>query len=267
MDLFVIKSNGKRERFDEGKIYQSCMRIGLPKRKCRDIVDEVVQGLEFPARTKDIYRLVMEATRKYGREYPYIYGLRKAISELDPSSFEKYTGKILESMGYSWQWNRIIEGYAVEHQIDVIAEKNGKKWLVECKLHRNPHRDCGLGVALQNQARLEDILEGLQYGRGYGFDGAWIFTNTKFSLHAVKYSEVRGIRLTGWKHVGENSLERIAHKNRVAPITMLVQDPRKRRRLLSRGIITIRDFLESNIKIDSRRELERIGEEILRRLS
>ena len=240
--LFVIDRHGRREPFDGEKIIATCRRIGLSRQRAEDVLEEIVQNSVFPVSTKKIYNMVKEIVGRYGKEYPFIYGLRKSIAELDSQSFEKYTSKLLSALGYSTEWNVIIEGYAVEHQIDVLAWKGRKYYIVECKRHVNPHRDTGLDVTLQVQARKEDILDGIEYGRGHAIEKAWVFTNTKFSHHAIQYAETKDILLTGWKYKGEQSLERVAHLTKLIPITMM--SSRELDRLPQKGIITFSDFLE-----------------------
>ncbi len=240
----VIKSDGRKEPFDPGKLSASCLRAGLKRRQCKKIVDEIIEEVVFPIRTRELFRLLKRKIEEFGKEYPFIYGLRYSISELDPVSFEKFVARMLGDNGYKAEWNKIVKGYAVEHQIDVVAEKSGRTYLVECKLHRNPHRDCGLGVVLQNRARLEDIMD--NPGREYDFDRAWIVTNTKFSDHAKTYAKVRGIWLTGWRYESGRSMEALAEKAGSIPVTILNLDYRTRRRLLSRGIITLREFIGIN---------------------
>ena len=245
--LYVIDRRGRREPFDGNKIIQTCRRIGLSKSRAEEVLEEIQQNIVFPASTKKIFNMIHEIVGRYGKEYPFIYGLRKAIAELDSVSFEKYTSHLLREMGYNTKWNIIVEGYAVEHQIDVLAWKGRKKYIVECKRHVNPHRDTGLDVVLQQQARKEDIVDGLEYGRGMEIERAWVFTNTKFSQHAIQYAETRGILLTGWKYRGEESLERVAHLTKTIPVTMM--NSKEINKLLKHGIITFRDFLESREKV------------------
>jgi hypothetical protein len=174
-----------------------------------------------------------------------LFGLRESIADLDSRSFELYSIRVLEANGYICEWDRLVKGRSVEHQVDIIAKKDSEVWLVECKRHFNPHRFTGLDVPLQVQARLEDIQDGFVAGTNrFAFTGAWIFTNTKFSQHAIDYSSAKHIRMTGWRS-GEFGLEKLAEPKKVFPVTMLKADLVTKAKLLESQLVTLQDVIGS----------------------
>jgi len=247
---FVTKADGRKEPFEKRKILDTCQRAGLDKKTCEEIANRVEVALEDGSTTHSVYRFVMEEVEKSSTKSASLFGLREGISDLDSESFELFTFRVLKAHGYECEWNRVIEGASVEHQVDVIAKQNDKTFLVECKRHFNAHRFTGLDIALQNQARLEDLMDGYkQKKHKYNFCCAWIFTNTKLSEHAIRYAEAKNIRTTGWRS-GNFRLENLVESKRIFPITILKIDLMSKAKLLKERIITIQDVVEYKKKID-----------------
>ena len=233
--MFVTKFDGRKERFDRNKIVSTCMNAGA-KRSEAAAISERIERRGGELSTEDIHSMVVSELES---SKAMLFRLREAIAHLDSQSFEIYIKRILESNGYKCEWNRIFDGKCIDHQVDIVAEKSGKRFIVECKHHRNHHRYLGLGVALQVQARLEDILD-----KGEAYE-AWLVTNTKFSEHAKVYSDKKGITTTGWRYKEDLALDMLIHGSKMYPVTLLDATADVRRKLLSNNLVTINDI--SNI--------------------
>ena len=248
--VYVTKADGTKQEFDAEKILQTCLRAGLSKKEAAGVASAVRKKAYDGIRTREIFRLIEDeiGTKHEKSAYnAYNIRLRDAIADLDPVSFEGYAKKVLEMSGYGAEWNTIVKGRYVEHQIDVIASKAGKRFLVECKHHFNPHRFTGLGTCLQVQARMEDINAARHL-----FDCSWIFTNNKFSEHAKKYARGIGIRLTGWRYERKFSIESMVRGSGMFPVTVLRAGKEEARRLLRKNIITIGDLEERGKDVSPR---------------
>jgi len=248
MEILVKKADGRKEAFDSKKIVDTCIRAGLSRRAAEGVLKKVLPTLYDGIRTHDIYRMVlMELERKEDKS-SLLFRLREAVSQMPADQFEIYVKKILESSGYKCKWNTLIEGKFVEHQIDIIAEKAGRKYLVECKHHINPHRFCGLGIVLQVQARLDDIKEGFKERKNsFDFYKAWVITNTKFSEHAKAYAEGKSMMLSGWKYKSNISMENMIQEKRLYPISILISDKAAKKKMFDGGILTIQDMMPADI--------------------
>ncbi|MEM7819455.1 MAG: ATP cone domain-containing protein [Candidatus Aenigmatarchaeota archaeon] len=241
--MFVIKADGSKEEFQPNKIIKTCMRAGTTRSMAEEIANKISKRVRNGWTTHKIYNLILSELEKIDHKSSFLFTLRHAITNLGSFNFEIYAKKILESHGYRCEWNKLINGKCVEHQVDIIAKKD-KLFLVECKHHINPHRFCGLGILLQVQARLEDIKDGFAENKNkYNFDFAWIFNNTKFSYHAKKYAEAKRIILTGWGYKKEYALENMAHSKKIYPVTILKAAPDIYKKLLDNEIITLQDLI------------------------
>lgn len=207
----VRKASGDYEPFLEEKVRSSLQRAGVEKELIENIIAHIKEQLYDEIPTKELYRLIHEEIDRQGlHQHAQFYRLREALAKVDPSDFEKFIKKILEKEGYKCQWNVIVQGFCIDHQVDVIAKKDKQLFFVEVKHHRNPHRDCGLGTVTELWARLDDVKDGFENGKNNcDFSGAWLINNTKFSHHAKKYSKCKGIKLTGWRYQGAQGLEKL----------------------------------------------------------
>ena len=191
--MLVTKFNGRKEEFQKEKIINTCVRAGASQDVAQKIANEIEGKAYDGITTKEIYAMIKKLLDSYETIAGRVYTLREAIANLDPMIFEIFVKRILENYGYICEYNKIIRGLAVEHQVDIVARtKEQELILVECKRHRNPHRFCGLDTCLQVYARLEDILDGVKNNLNiYEFNHAWIITNTKFSEHAKQYAKAK----------------------------------------------------------------------------
>lgn len=240
--ITIKKFDGTKRRFSFKKLVKSVERCGVNGAEAEKIAHEVLNTMPAEVTSGQLYELIYRHLQQRDRSVAQIYSLRQALSEIRPESWEKYLGIILQYYGYETKWNVLVKGASVEHQVDVIAKKDNKIWLVECKHHFNFHHDCGLGEILQVQARLEDVMDGWQKGvNKYNFSGAWLVTNTKFSDHAKKYADAKNIRLTGWRYPEQYSLERLIQDQSIYPVTMLRLDKATKNILQDNNIITIQE--------------------------
>jgi hypothetical protein len=244
--MYVIKADGQEEEFQPDKIIKTCLRADASIETAREIAEEISKNLQEGTTTHEIYEMILSGLRKRRDKSSLLFTLRESISRLDSTCFELYAKRILEAHGYQCKWNAIIRGKSVEHQVDIIAT-GSKMFLVECKHHVNYHRFCSLGNLLQVQARLEDIKDGFRDGKNkYGFDYAWMLTNTKFSEHAKMYAEAKDIRLTGWRYKGEDALEDLIQSKKIFPVTILRCSAEIKRYMLNNEIITLQDLIDAN---------------------
>lgn len=262
--MYVIKADGRKEEFSGEKIIKTCMRAGVSEDTAREIAETARDRFRSGTTTHEIYRFILDELDKAGDRT--LFALRESVARLDPTSFELYVKKILEAHGYRCVWNKLIEGKYVEHQIDIIASRD-KNFLVECKRHFNPHRFTGLGICLQVEARLRDVVAGAKAGKNSSrVNAAWIVTNTKFSDHAKQYARGVGVRLSGWKYEEKYSLESLIETKKVLPVTMLTAAPAVYKQLLQKNVITLYDLLETKPRIANIKDLAVQARDVLNKL-
>lgn len=149
--------------------------------------------------------------------------------------FEDYVSEILTYAGFKIKNKRIkINGKCARHEIDLIGNKENKKFLIECKYHSHHGVYTGLKEALYTHARFLDASD--------IFDEELIVCNTKLSFQAKKYAKCAGQQVISWHYPAE-SLESIIEKNKLYPVTILNPTSGELQMFVQNRIIVAKDLL------------------------
>ena len=217
----------------------------------RDVAESIADYIQNRAYddmpTKKILRMIFGQLRKHKPVVKHQIDLRKALSLLNPApDFERYIQLLLAEYGYEVTPNQIIRGRCIEHEIDAVARKNGKTYIVEVKHHHQYHTPTSLDVSRILRAVFEDITEGYQQGmNNLKIDYALIVCNTKLSEHARRYADCRGIKHIGWSSPKNHDLQTMIGKKKLYPITFLkVLDTETRSKLVANGIVMLKQLFE-----------------------
>ncbi len=217
--LLVTKSHGGTEPFDRQKILRTCLRAGSTKEQAEKISVDVEKKIYNGITTRKILHMVLSVLKKENQPAAARYNLAQAILRLGPAGFgfETFFGEILFNHGYSFKTGQFVRGASgVMHEIDVLAEKDGKKFLIEAKYHNAPGIFTGLHEAMYTWARFLDISQ-----RTKEFSGMWLVSNTKFSSDAIRYANSVGLKLVGWHYPKTESLQFLIESKKLYPITLL----------------------------------------------
>lgn len=225
MGVSILKSSGKTEKFSLKKLVGSLMRSGAPRDIAYDIARQVRKQVKPLTPSKDIYRMARKLLRKYNRSSGMKYSLKKALFSLGPSGypFERYFARILSNYGYSVQVGRTIDGYCVQHEVDVIAQNDDEHIFVECKYHSKSGTATDVKTALYIHARFLDIkkaYEKIINNRNVAIK-CWLATNTRCTYDATEYAECTGLGIVSWRYPEESSLEKLIEDKKLYPVTIL----------------------------------------------
>jgi len=247
--ILVIKADGTRQPFQRGKVINTCLRMHASREAAENIADKIESRVYDGIPTKRVLQMIFSYLKKYRPAVRHQTDLRRAISLLRPKpDFERFVQMLLEEHGYTVSCNQIVRGKCVEHEVDAIAHKGHKTYLVEIKHHFNHHTYTGLDVPRIARATLEDLTEGFSLGLNpINFSKALIVCNTKFSEHAARYARCRGIDHVGWKAPPEHGLERMIEEKKLHPVTFLKGlNKRSREKLMDSGIILLKQLMVHN---------------------
>jgi len=90
------------------------------------------------------------------------------------------------------------------------------------KYHNQRGLKSDVQVAMYMYARFFDIKQvHEEYESPEMKHQAWLITNTKFTRNATRYAECMGLKMTGWRYPGEESLENLIIKKALYPVTVL----------------------------------------------
>jgi len=215
------------------------MRAGASKKIAESVAEEVEKRIYDGISTDEVLEMVIDLLFRH--EYPKAerYDLKRSLIRLGPSGFgfEKFVARLLEEYGFETETNVTVQGNCVEQEIDVVAERGGEKFMIECKFHNLPIYT-GLKDAMYTYARFLDVRE-------HGFTQPWIFTNTKFSEEGKKYAGCVGIKLTGWSYPEREGIEILLESKGLYPITILRIDKEVLDELVRAGLVFCRDVVNA----------------------
>ena len=240
--VWVLKHSGEREEFDLNKVTYALMRSGASKKLAEDIAETVKSQIYDGIATGKVYKIAFDILHKYDLSSATRFGLKLAIMRMGPSGypFEKYVARILAEHGYTTKTNQFLSGCDVEHEIDVIAEKEGKVYMVECKYHNQFGFASGLKEAMYTYARFMDLRDA-----GSDFTHPWLVTNTKITEDAINYGLGKQMKLTAWGHPETENLQQLIEGEIMYPVTILRHiDDKLKNKLMDNGFITVKDIVK-----------------------
>ncbi len=224
-NLHVTKASGAKATFSIDRLKQSLLRSGANEEIAAAITDEVSSSLYEGISTKKIYRKAFNLLKERSSHLAARYHLKAAIMELGPSGFpfEKYVAAILHYDGFAVKVGEIVRGKCVNHEIDIIAEKDNQHFMIECKYHNQRGTVSDVKIPLYIQARFKDVEAAWINISGHEskFHQGWVVTNTKFSTDAIAYGACAGLNLIGWDYPYKESLKDRIDCMGLYPITCL----------------------------------------------
>lgn len=223
--LIVTKASGEKVQFSSGKLERSLKRAGASDAVIQTILQKVNSKLFDGITTKEIYQIAFKLLKRKTAPIAAKYKLKHAIMELGPSGFpfERYFAEILKHQGFKTKVGEIVKGRCVNHEIDVIAEKDDKHFMIECKFHHQSGYACDVKIPLYIQSRFKDVENAWAKlpGHDHKFHQGWVVTNTKFSTDAIQYGNCVGLHLVGWDYPHKGSLREQIDKAGLYPVTCL----------------------------------------------
>ncbi|UCG44869.1 MAG: restriction endonuclease [Candidatus Bathyarchaeota archaeon] len=253
--LYVTKADGQRQLYHREKVVKTCLRLGSSQEVADKVADEVEKSLYDGMETREILQLIFKILGRYRPSVRYQICLRRGLSLLKSQpDFERFIQILLREHGYDVKPNQIIRGRCVEHEVDAVASKEGRTYIVEVKHHHNYHALTGLDEGRIARAVFEDITEGFEDGlNDLKVDKAMIICNTKFSRHAERYTKCRGILKIGWNSPPGNSLQNMVDEKNLYPITCLKGlTVETREKLTSAGVLLLKQLTTRKLGAISR---------------
>lgn len=247
--IYVVKADGTRELFDVKKLEYSLKKAGASSKSVEEILSHIDVHLSQDITTHEIYKHAFELLHKEDKPIALKYSLKRAIMELGPSgfAFEDFIAEIFRHRGFNAETGKIVRGFCVEHEIDVVAWNDEKLIMVEAKFHNELGIKSDLKIALYVKARFEDLDKmTFKYGRERKLDEGWLVTNTKFTSTAIEYGSCQGgLRMIGWNYPPVGNLHDMILESKLHPLTCLVNlNGREKKGLLSQGVVLCKTLTE-----------------------
>lgn len=242
--MYIVKSTGETEHFRREKLRGGLKRAGVPAPLVDRVTNAVAERVKNGTTTRQIAALVHEQLKRESRAHYYRYTLREGLLRLGPAGFqfEKYVGSILEAYGYETSYPEELHGACVDHEVDILAKKDGRVIMVEAKFRNDFDYFVKLRDVMAAWARFQDLNDGAKLGKCPKFDEVWIVTNGKISSRSMKFGECKGIRLLGWNYPKDASFAHFVDHTALYPITVLPHlRPDELARMTEKNLMLCRD--------------------------
>ncbi len=248
----ILKADGLFESFDPAKLEHSLELAGASSTVRATIAARVMRELTHGMKTEDIYHHAFEILQKE-EVMPVAarYSMKRAVFALGPSGFpfEQFFAEIMRGHGYVAKTGVTLTGRCATHEVDVLAEKDGKRIGIEAKFHNDPSGKTDIKDALYVRARYEDLQQSIFPDSKV--DEGWLVTNTGFTSNAVRYAQCAGLKLVGWDQPHGHGLQDMIDEARVHPLTALTTlSEGEKRHLLENKIVLCKSIRAPHILRD-----------------
>ena len=239
----VLKSTCDIEPFSEEKVLASTKRAHIPESLQNQILQHVKSKLYDNIQSSEIYRHIMEFLGT--SSFPYSrakYSLKQGVMDLGPTGypFEDFVAEVLNVQGYQTQTRQVLNGKCVKHEIDIIAQKDGKKSMIECKFHNSMGNHTQVHVSLYTKARFDDLKDALKLNE------VWLVTNTRITPDALSYALCNNVRVISWNYPESGGLRDLIEKSKLHPITVLTTlSQTQKQQLLQQHMVLCKDICEN----------------------
>ncbi|MBK5210256.1 MAG: restriction endonuclease [Flavobacteriaceae bacterium] len=244
--VVVKKISGDLEPFSIQKLSRSLQNSGATSQEIEKIVNAVQPELYNGISSNLIYRKAFRLLKKYNRVSASKYSLKRAIFDLGPTGFpfERLISALLKQKGYKTKIGEILKGECITHEIDVLAEKDGNIYTVECKFHQNPTNINNVKIPLYMNSRFIDVQKVWNNsGNGTHLKQGWLVTNTRFTKDAIDYAKCVDLTLLSWDYPKNNGIKNNIDKYGLYPITTLTSLTKKEKtQLIEKDIILIKEL-------------------------
>ena len=257
--MYVIKASGKKEEFNSEKILGTLLRAGASRNLANDIVSQVKSKIHDLITTREILDMALDLLKNKRPEVGARYDLKRAIMNLGPTGFpfEQFFAEVLEHYGYKTKVGQTVQGKITDHEVDIIAEKNSEKYMIECKYHNSLGVYTNIKVALYTYARFLDLKK--------KFKQPWLSTNTRCSTKAILYAKGVGMKITSWEYPKNESLQELIKKKKLYPITILKSVDNNIKTKLSKAGITLAKNL-INYDLNELKKKTKLPENVLEKI-
>jgi len=260
--FYIIKSDGRTEPFSLEKYKRSLQRASVSQRHIKEVIKKIKPFLKKGMTTQQLYKKTFSLLRGLERACASRYSLKEALRLLGPSGFpfEILISTLLQLQGYKTKRDEFLNGKCIRHEFDVLAYKNGRCTMVECKFHNKVGTKSDVKTVLYMKARFDDVAAVTKK-----LGDCLIATNTQFTSQAIKYGDCVGIKLLAWAYPKNNGIEKLIERSSLYPITVLTHLKKSdRQKLLDAEVIFCTDLLANKLMLKNKGLTEKNINDILK---
>ncbi|WP_142786128.1 restriction endonuclease [Changchengzhania lutea] len=255
-EIFVKKSTEEIEPFLIQKLKQSLQSCGATKKEVDAIITQMQPSIYDGISSNEIYKKAFSILKKYNKISASRYSLKRAIFNLGPTGypFERLVGALLKEKGYKTKVSVILNGECITHEIDVLAEKEGNVYAIECKFHSDAKASSNVKVPLYINSRFLDIQKqwNTNLKNKTHLKQGWLVTNTRFTEDALNYGKCVGLTMLSWDYPKNNGLKANIDSLALYPVTTLTTLSKKEKhQLIDKDLVLVKELINASHKMKS----------------
>ena len=256
--IFIKKNSFDVEPFSTQKLEHSLLRSGASEEEIENIISKIQTEIYDGISSNEIYKKVFAYLKKSNRTSASRYSLKRAIFDLGPTGypFERLVAALLREKGFKTSVSVILYGECVTHEIDVLAEKEGSVYAIECKFHSDSNAVSNVKIPLYINSRFLDIQKqwNTNSKNTTHLKQGWLVTNTRFTIDAINYAKCVGLNLLSWDYPLNNGIKDNIDSFDLYPITTLINLSKdEKTTLISKDIILVKELYENKIVLEKMR--------------
>lgn len=249
--IYIKKSNDEIELFSFEKLRQSLQSSGASKDVIETIINRIQPDIYDGMSSNTIYKKAFALLKKHNRISASRYSLKRAILDLGPTGypFERLIGALLKEKGYQTKVGVILNGECVTHEIDVLAEKDGFSYAIECKFHSDARGASNVKVPLYINSRFLDVQKEWNTNSNHKthLKQGWLVTNTRFTKDALNYAKCVGLTLLSWDYPKNNGLKANIDSLSLYPVTTLTTLTKKEKhQLIEKDVVLVKELIKAS---------------------
>ncbi len=249
--IFIKKNSFDVEPFSTQKLEHSLLRSGASEEEIENIISKIQTEIYDGISTNEIYKKAYAYLKKSNRTSASRYSLKRAIFELGPTGypFERLVAALLREKGFNTTVSVILNGECVTHEIDVLAEKEGSVYAIECKFHSDSKVFSNVKIPLYINSRFLDIQK--QWNTNpkntTHLKQGWLVTNTRFTIDAINYAKCVGLTLLSWDYPSKNGIKENIDTYGLYPITTLTTlTLKEKHQLIENDIVLVKELYKTS---------------------
>ena len=246
----MTKASGEKILFSVGKLRLSLIKSGADEHQANEVIRQLAPELTPGISTRKIYRKAFSILKRISRTAAARYSLKEGIMQLGPSGFpfEKFVAELLKAQGYLTEIGVFVEGHCVRHEIDVLAVKDGKRIMIECKYHNLHRNKSDVKIPMYILSLFKDVEKVWPSENEFEirFHEVWVMTNTRFTDDAIRFASCMQMKLVGWDYPHKGGLKDLVDSFHLYPLTCLTTITNaEKQRLLDMKIVMCSELLHN----------------------
>lgn len=253
--LYVQKLSGELFPYDESSLKGSLLKSGASDEQIETVMEEINKILYDGIPTGVLYEKAFELLRNLKHSYAARYSLKRALRDLGPEGyyFEKWVTKLFQAQGFHAVSGQTLQGEAVTHEIDVVASKENRLVLCECKFRNDVESKISVTTPMYFLSRFNDLkyLTFEFFGKVLHPTEGYMVTNAYLTSDSIAFAEKYGIQLISWDYPEKLNIKQLVDDYKFYPITCLTNlTTEERNILLEKNCILIKDIVSNPVLMD-----------------